>query len=141
MDFNKRDHIRTDLGFPYGLSERMELVAKTRFYFGHGLKKVSLFNDPGFADYVVEAKYNLGHFLLPNWDSAVNLSYAAPIGTPAPNVTDGLIHCGMTMSFARPLESKPNVRVFWSLITDIVTDTGKPGRIDKNDLRDSSQGV
>jgi hypothetical protein len=140
-DLSKRDHIRTDLGFSYGLSEKMEIVAKTRFYFGHGLKDISLFDEPGLADYVVETKYHLGHFLLPNWDSAVNLSYAAPIGSPAPNVTDGLIHRGLTLSFARPLETKPNVRVFWSLITDLVSETGKPGRIEKNDLRDSSQGI
>ena len=140
-DLEKRHHIRTDLGFSYGLYENWDIVAKTRFYFGHGLKDAPLFDEPGFADYVLETKYHLGNLILPKWDSAVNFSYAAPIGNPPPRVTDGLIHRKMIWSFARPLESKPHVRVFWSLITDIVSETSVKGRVEENDLRDSSQGI
>ncbi|MCZ6674422.1 MAG: hypothetical protein O7C75_15950, partial [Verrucomicrobia bacterium] len=43
--------------------------------------------------------------------------------------------------FARRLESRPNVRVFWGLTTDIVGQTDVIGRIEKNDLRDSSQRI
>lgn len=138
-DLSKRDHIRTDLGLSYGLTERWDVIGKTRFYFGHGLKDVGLFQDPGLADYVLESKYRLGAFILPGWDSAINFSYAAPLGNPAPKVTDGLIHRATTLSFARSLKNHPGVRAFWGLTTDIISETDVVGRLEKNELRDSFQ--
>lgn len=138
-DLTKRDYIRTDLGFSYGLTKRWDVVTKTRFYFGHGLKDASFGSDLGMADYEIETKYRLGEFLLPGWDAAIALGYGSPIGNPEPDVTDGLVHRRSTLTFARPLEMNPNIRVFWGLTTDIVSQTDIIGRVDDNDLRDSNQ--
>ena len=140
-DFEKRHHIRNDLGFSYGITKNWDISAMTRLYFGHGLKDVALFDELGLADYEIETKYNLGNSLFREWDSAIDLSYSEPIGTPAAGVTDGLIHHKGTLSFARPLESRPELRVFWGLTTDIISQTDVVGRVEKNQLRDSWQRV
>jgi hypothetical protein len=138
-DISKRDYIRTDLGLSYGLTKRWDVMTKTRFYFGHGLKNASFGSDLGLADYEIETKYRIGEFLLPDWESAISLAYASPIGTPEPAVTDGLVHRALTLSYARPLELHPNVRIFWGLTTDIIGQTDVIGRLDDKDLRDSNQ--
>ncbi|MDA0346842.1 MAG: hypothetical protein O3C43_04825 [Verrucomicrobia bacterium] len=138
-DFEKRHHIRNDLGFSYGITRNWDISAMTRLYFGHGLKDVAPFDELGLADYEIETKYNLTNSLFRGWDSAIDLSYSAPIGNPASGVTDGLIHREGTLSFAKPLESRPELRLFWGLTTDIISQTDIIGRIEKNQLRDSWQ--
>jgi hypothetical protein len=140
-DFEKRHHIRNDLGFSYGISDKWDISAKTRLYFGHGLKDVALFDELGLADFEIETKYNLGNSLFREWDSAIALSFSAPIGNPAAGVTDGLIHRESTLSFAKHLESRPEFRIFWGLTTDIISQTDVVGRVEKNNLRDSWQRI
>jgi hypothetical protein len=138
-DLSKRDYIRSDVGLSYGITDKWDVMAMTRFYFGHGLKDAGLFSDPGLADYEVETKIRFGSSIFRGWDSAINLSYAAPLGNPAPNVTDGLIHHEVTLSSARYLESHPDVRIFFGFTTDIISQTDVQGRRDDNELRDSNQ--
>ena len=140
-DLSKHDYIRTDVGATYGLTDKWDVTAMTRYYFGNGLKDVSLFNESDFADYEVETKFRFGHSIIPEWDTAINLSYGSLIGIPAPDVTDGLIHRQVTVSSARRLKDRSDLRVFWGLTTDIVSQTEVIGKMEDNKLRDSNQAI
>ncbi|MCB1122447.1 MAG: hypothetical protein KJT03_12915 [Verrucomicrobiae bacterium] len=138
-DLSKIDYIRNDLGFAYGINNQWEVSAKTRVYFGNGLKDATFGQDLGLADYELGSKYQLGKSILKDWDSAVALNYASPIGHPVSDVTDGLVHREATLSFAKPLEKRPDLRVFWGLTADFISQTGIDARIEDNQLRDSHQ--
>jgi hypothetical protein len=140
-DVTKREHIRTALGFRYGLTARWEATAETVAYFSHGLKNEAFFEKEGFAEIHLGTKYRLGDPLHIGWDTSVGLDWTKPIGSPPPDVTDGLEHVSPFVSLSRPLVSRPDIRVFWGFGYDDVTRTGIVGQLDKNDLGFDSIGA
>lgn len=139
-DLTKRDHIRSALGLRYGLTTRWEATAETDSYFTHGLKKGGFFEKAGFASIHLGTKYRIGDPLHLGVDTSVGLDWSRPLGTPPPDVTDGLKHLSPFFTMSRPLRTHPGWRVFWGLGYDDVTQTDVIGALEKNDLRDDSLG-
>ncbi len=137
-DLVKYDYFRTDLGLKYTLSSRLELRAFTSSYFAHGLGDAGFFDDAGFGAVQFGAKFRFKEKLLGRWESAIGTRYSIPINDPPADVTDGLEHRTLFATFARPLKSHPNLRVFWGIGADFVQETSFAGRNEDNDLRDSN---
>lgn len=140
-DLTKRDEIRTALGIRYGLTSRWEATAETDAYFTHGLKGGNFGEESGFASIHLGTKYRIGDPLKLGVDTSVGLDWSRPLGTPPPDVTDGLKHLSPFFTMSRPLKTHPGWRVFWGLGYDDVTRTDVVGRLEKNDLRDDSLGL
>ncbi|WP_415909336.1 hypothetical protein [Oleiharenicola sp. Vm1] len=139
-DLTKRDEIRTALGLRYGLTARWEATAETDAYFTHGLKNGTFGEESGFASIHLGTKYRLGDPFHLGIDTSVGLDWSRPLGTPPPDVTDGLKHLSPYFTMSRALPSHPGWRVFWGLGYDDVTQTDVVGRLEKNDLRADSLG-
>lgn len=137
-DLTKRDHIRTALGFRYGITSRWEASIETDAYFTHGLKQGNFFADSGFSTLHLGTKYLLGDPLHLGWDTSIGADWQRPLGTPPLDVTDGLQHLAPFFSLARPLKSHPAWRVFFGGGWDNVSATATKGALDKNELGDDS---
>ena len=137
-DLTKRDHLRTALGFRYGLTQDWEASAEVDSYFTHGLKKGSFFSESGFSTLHLGTKYHIGDPLHLGWDSSVGVDWQQPMGRPPLDVTDGLRHLMPYVSLSRPLGNHPGWRVFTGFGFDDVTRTSTPGKLDKNELGDDS---
>ncbi len=140
-DLTNRDSIRTALGLRYGLTSRWEATAETDSYFTHGMKKGGFFEDSGLASIHLGTKYRIGDPLHLGVDTSVGIDWSRPLGTPPPDVTDGLKHLAPFFTMSRQLQSRPGWRVFWGFGYDDVTHTDVVGQLDKNDLRDDSIGL
>ncbi len=140
-DLTKRDYFRTDMGLKYVLSSRAELRASSMAYFSHGLKDVDLFDQAGFGSVRLEAKYKFEQPLLGKWESAVGARFFTPINDPPYELTDGLERWSAYAAFARQLDRRPEIRVFWGLGFDLVHETSTFGRYGGNDLRDDSHYI
>ena len=140
-DFSERDHLRTALGFRYGLNENWEATAEAETFFTHGLKAGGLFSDYGFSGVHLGTKYRLGDVVLPGWDTAVGFDWSRPVSSPPPDVTDGLRHMTSFVTFSRQLEAHPAWRVFFGANYEDVADTEIPGRLRKNQLDADNVGV
>lgn len=139
-DLTKRDEIRTALGFRYGFTSRWEGTIDTDAYFTHGLKGGNFGEESGFASLHLGTKYRLGDPLHLGIDTSIGLDWSRPLGTPPPDITDGMKHIAPYFTMSRPLVTHPGWRVFWGLGYDDVTATDVVGRLEKNDLRDDSLG-
>jgi len=140
-DLTKRDHIRTALGFRYGLTSRWEVSSETDAYFTHGLKKGGFFEDSGFATIHVGTKYSLGASLIPGWDSSIGIEWQQPMGQPPLDVTDGLRHFAPFFTTSHALADHPGWRIFTGFGWDAVTQTATRGELEKNELGDDSVNV
>lgn len=137
-DLGNRSYLRTPLGIRYGLTERWEATADVESYFSHGLKSVDFFEEAGFSRFHLGTKYRIGRWPLPEWDTAVGVDYFHPLGSPPSEINDGLVHITPYLTFARPLEDHPNIRVFWGVGADLVNRTFRPVTPGKNELGDDS---
>jgi hypothetical protein len=140
-DLTKRDHIRTALGFRYGVTTRWEVSTEADSYFTHGLKKGGFFEDSGFSTLHLGTKYRLGDPLKLGWDTSVGLDWSRPLGSPPLDVTDGLRHLAPFVTASHDLEGHPGLRVFGGFGWDDVTQTTTRGELDKNELGDDSVNV
>ncbi len=140
-DLTKRDHLRTALGFRYGLTSRWEAQVESDAYFTHGVRHGGFFDESGFSSLGVGTKYRLGDPLRIGWDTSVGLDWRRPVGAPPPDVTDGLEHWTPALSFSRPWVGRPDWRVFFSLGADFVSATGVTGQLEKNELGDDAVSV
>lgn len=140
-DFTERDHLRTELGLRYGITQRWEATVEGDSYFTHGLKKGTVFSDAGIAGIHLGTKYLLRKSLLPGWETAVGLDWSKPLGTPPVDVTDGLRHISQYATFSRQLVEHPAWRVFFGGIYEDVSPTGIPGTLNKNQLDADNVGV
>jgi hypothetical protein len=137
-DLLKYDYQRVALGLRYSISSHLELSGEANTYFGNGLHDVGFFEEYGLADARFGFKYRVGGELLPGWESGFGASYTMPVGSPPPQLTDGLEHVRPFITFARTLETHPNWRVFWKVGADLVTPTGIEGKHEKNELTDDA---
>lgn len=137
-DLTKRDHIRTALGFRYGVTSRWEVSTEADSYFTHGLKKGGFFEDSGFATLHLGTKYQVGDPLNLGWDTSVGLNWQQPMGSPPIDVTDGLRHFAPFVTASHNLADHPGWRVFGGFGWDDVTQTTTRGALDKNELGDDS---
>ena len=137
-DLTKRDHLRTALGFRYGLTSRWEASTEADAYFTHGLKHGSFFQDSGFSTWHLGTKYALGDPFALGWDASVGVNWQQPLGTPPVDVTDGLRHTAPFLTAAHDLAGAPGWRVFAGGGWDAVTQTTTRGALEKNELGDDS---
>ncbi|HEY0968038.1 MAG TPA: hypothetical protein VGD88_11665 [Opitutaceae bacterium] len=137
-DLSRYDHMRIPLGFRYGLTANWEATAEIEGYFSHGLGDRPFFDDAGLLQWSLGTKYNWGTSLWPGWETATGIEYTMPLGSPPMEITDGLEHYTPFVTFAHPLESMPNLRVFWGVSADMVAATGIQGRLKDNQLGDDS---
>lgn len=137
-DLTKRDHIRTALGFRYGLTSRWEATTEADAYFSHGLKGKAFFADSGFSTLHLGTKYQLGDPLGLGWDTSVGLNWQQPIGSPPTDVTDGLRHLAPFITSSHQLKRSPAWRVFAGFGWDDVTQTTTRGALEKNELGDNT---
>lgn len=137
-DLTKRDHLRTALGFRYGLTKDWETSAEVDSYFTHGLRHGSFFKDSGFSALHLGTKYHLGDVFRVGWDTSVGLDWQSPLGKPPLDVTDGLRHLAPYVSISRTLTDHPAWRVFAGVGWDVVTRTSTPGQLEKNAFGDDS---
>jgi hypothetical protein len=137
-DLTKRDHLRTVLGFRYGITSRWEVSTETDSYFTHGLKKGAFFADSGFATWRLGTKYQVGDPLALGWDTSVGLNWQQPVGSPPIDVTDGLRHTAPFITGSHNLAGAPGWRVFGGFGWDAVTQTTTRGALEKNELGDDS---
>jgi len=140
-DLTRYDHLRTAVGLRYSMSNRLELSAETNTYFGTGLRGAAFFEDYGLLDARFGFKYRLGERLLRDWDSSAGVNYQFPFGSPPPRLTDGFKHLRPFVTFARPVETVPGLRVFWKAGLDLLAPTMVEGRHDRNDLTDDSANI
>lgn len=140
-DCTKRDHLRTALGFRYGISTRWEASVETDAYFTHGLKQGSFFQESGFSTLLFGTKYRIGDPLNLGWDTSVGLNWKQPIGSPPLDVTDGLRHTAPFITASHNLAGAPGWRVFTGFGWDAVTQTTTRGELEKNELGDDSINV
>lgn len=137
-DLTKRDHIRTAIGFRYGLTKAWEATAEADSYFTHGLKKGGFFSESGFSTLHLGTKYNLGDPFKMGWETSVGIDWFRPLGLPPVDVTDGLRHVIPFISLSHQLEAHPAWRVFTGFSWDDVTRTSTPGLLEKDELGDDS---
>jgi hypothetical protein len=137
-DLTKRDHIRTAVGFRYGITKAWEATAEADAYFTHGLKEGSFFDASGFSTLHLGTKYHLGDPLKIGWEASVGVDWRRPLGQPPVDVTDGLRHLTPYISLSHRLEEHPAWRVFTGFGWDDVTRTTTPGRLEENALGDDS---
>ncbi len=140
-DLTKRDHLRTALGFRYGLTSRWEVSTEADSYFTHGLKHGGFFEDSGFSTLHLGTKYRLGDPLNLGWDTSIGLDWSRPLGSPPLDVTDGLRHIAPFITASHNLADHPGWRVFGGFGWDDVTQTTTRGELDKNELGDDSLNV
>ena len=140
-DLQSQDNIRLSAGLRYGVTPRWEAGVNTDFYFSHSLGNVPLLEEYGMANLQFSTKYNLGKVVLRDWETAVGFDATTPIGSPPTELTDGLRHFGPWVSFSRRLESRPNLRLFWGVGTDIIEATTLAGKIEKNQFRETNANV
>lgn len=137
-DLTKRDHLRTVLGFRYGITTRWEASTETDSYFTHGLKHGAFFADSGFATWRLGTKYQIGDPLTLGWDTSIGVNWQQPIGSPPLDVTDGLRHTAPFLTSSHNLAGAPGWRVFTGFGWDAVTQTTTRGALEKNELGDDS---
>ncbi len=137
-DLTKRDHIRTALGFRYGITKAWEVTTEEDAYFTHGLKHGSFFQDSGFSTLRLGTKYQIGDPLHLGWDTSVGLEWQRPNGQPPIDVTDGLRHITPFISASHVLADHPGWRVFTGFSWDDVTQTATRGELEKNELGDDA---
>lgn len=137
-DLTRRDEIRTALGFRYGVTTHWEATVETDAYFSHGLKAKSFFQDSGFSTIYLGTKYQLGKFLGNSWDTAIGLDWQKPIGSPPPDVTDGLRHIRPFISTSHQLASAPAWRIFGGFGFDDVKLITTRRALEKNELGDNT---
>lgn len=137
-DLTKRDHIRTALGFRYGLTSRWEASIEADAYFSHGLKGKAFFADSGFSTLHAGTKYLLGDPLALGWDTSVGVNWQQPLGSPPIDVTDGLRHTAPFITSSHVLTGAPGWRVFAGFGWDAVTQTTTRGALEKNELGEDS---
>lgn len=136
-DLQRRDTLRVPLGIRYGLTPNWEATGEIEGYISHGLGDVAAFADKGLSQVHLGTKYRLP-VQLRGWDVAVGADYTHPLGSPPLEVTDGLEHTAPYISFARPLPSQPDMRVFLGLGADLINKTNITGRLEKNQLGDDT---
>jgi hypothetical protein len=140
-DLTKRDHIRTALGFRYGLTTNWEVSSEADSYFTHGLKHGGFFEDSGFSTLHLGTKYRFGDPLKIGWDTSMGVEWSRPIGSPPLDVTDGMRHLAPFVTMSHQMETHPGWRVFGGFGWDDVTQTTTRGALDKNELGDDSINV
>ncbi|MES1168379.1 MAG: hypothetical protein ABUL61_04335, partial [Oleiharenicola lentus] len=140
-DLTKRDHLRTALGFRYGITTRWEVSTEADAYFTHGLKHGGFFEDSGFSTLHLGTKYQIGDPLALGWDTSVGLNWQEPMGSPPIDVTDGLRHTAPFLTASHDLAGLPGWRVFTGFGWDAVTQTTTRGALEKNELGDDSINV
>lgn len=137
-DLTKRDHLRTALGFRYGITTDWEANAEVDAYFSHGLKAKGFFEESGFSTIHLGTKYRLGEIFGLGWETATGVNFSQPIGSPPVDVTDGLRHVAPFITASRPLAGAPGWRVFGGAGWDDVTEVSAGRELEKNELRDDS---
>ncbi len=137
-DLTKRNHLRTVLGFRYGLTSRWEASTETDAYFSHGLKGTKFFDEAGFATLRFGTKYQIGDPLALGWDTSVGVNWQQPMGTPPVDVTDGLRHFAPFVAASHQLEGAPAWRVFTGFGWDNVAYKTAGSSLEKNELRENS---
>ncbi|MDI1247510.1 MAG: hypothetical protein PSV13_01380 [Lacunisphaera sp.] len=140
-DLFERSHLRSELGVRYGLTRRWEVTAEVDSYFSHGLKEKAFFADSGFSEIHLGTKYQLGDPFRWGWETAVGLDWSRPLGSPPPDVTDGLRHIAPYLTFSRQLVRHPAWRVFFGGVYEDLSATGTPGILAKNQLSADNVGV
>lgn len=140
-DLTKRDHLRTVLGFRYGITTRWEATAEVDAYFSHGLKAERFFEESGFSTLRLGTKYRLGEILGLGWETATGVNFAQPIGSPPIDVTDGLRHIAPFVTASHVLTRAPGWRIFGGAGWDDVTRVSDRGKLEKNELGDDSINV
>ncbi|HEY8994991.1 MAG TPA: hypothetical protein VIM71_10040 [Lacunisphaera sp.] len=140
-DLTKRDHIRSALGFRYGISSRWEASAEVDAYFTHGLKHGGFFEESGFSTVHLGTKYLIGDPFDVGWDTSVGINWQQPMGNPPLDVTDGLRHTAPFITASHKLAGAPGWRVFAGCGWDAVTQTATRGELEKNELGDDSINV
>jgi hypothetical protein len=139
-DLVDNDNLRLTTGIRYGLTQSWEISASSDLYFSHGLRHVGFFDRYGAAGVQLGTKINLGQPVLRGWDTAAGVDYVFPTGRPPSDLTDGLRHLMPYLTFSHRLQSHRQLRIFWGLRLDHVTQTSTPGELGKNELADSSVG-
>jgi hypothetical protein len=140
-DLWDNDYLRTDLGVRYGLTKSWEVTGEVEAYFSHGLGDASFFQEMGFSAGHLGTKYQLGDPFHLGWEAAVGVDWIQPMGSPPPEVTDGLRHVAPFITFSRQLEEHPNWRLFFGAMYDDVAPTHIPGIIGKNQLDQDYVGI
>ena len=137
-DLTKRDHLRTALGFRYGITTRWEATVEADAFFSHGLKNKKFFEDSGFSTLHLGTKYQLGEIFQLGWETSVGVNFTQPIGSPPIDVTDGLRHISPFISASHQLARAPGWRIFGGVGYDETTQITSRGELDKNELGDDS---
>ncbi len=140
-DLWEHAHLRTALGLRYGLTARWEATTEVDAYFSHGLRDRGFFEEKGISSLHLGTKYQLGDPFHLGWETAVGVDWSRPIGSPPPEVTDGLEHLTPYITFSRQLTSHPAWRVFFGLNYEDITITPTPGILAKNQLNNDNLGV
>jgi hypothetical protein len=140
-DLWDKDYLRTDLGVRYGITSHWEATAEAETYFSHGLGSQNFFSESGFSGYHLGTKYALGHPFGLGWDTAIGVDWLQPVGTPPPEVTDGLRHIAPFITLSKQLEEHPAWRIFWGVGYDDVTETDVEGQLTKNELGSDSASL
>ena len=140
-DLFERSHLRSELGVRYGLTRRWEVTAEVDSYFSHGLKEKAFFADSGFSEFHLGTKYQLGDPFHWGWETAAGIDWSRPMGSPPPDVTDGLRHIVPYLTFSRQLVRHPAWRVFFGGVYEDLSPTGTPGILAKNQLNADNVGV
>lgn len=137
-DLFNRDYFRASTGLRYGATSRLEVSAGADLYFSHGAGDVGFFDDAGIHGVRFGAKFNAYRDVLSGWETGVGFDTDIPVGTPPPELTDGLKHFTPYVTFSRRLPSRPSMRVFWGAGFDFVEPTTFPGVLATNQLDDDS---
>lgn len=137
-DLTKYDHVRVPVGLRYGLTSRWEVLGEVTGYTSHGLRGTGIGTEIGFSELHLGTKYNLGESLLHGWETGVGVDYFGPLSSPPPDLVDGLEHVMPYLTFSRHLADIPNVRVFWSVGGDFISDSHVEGKLRENQLSDSA---
>jgi hypothetical protein len=140
-DLHRLDYLRTPIGLRYGITQRWEITGEVETYFAHGLGDVPFLKREGISNYHFFTKYRVRENFWPGWDTAIGFDYLAPTGNPPPETSDGLKHQSYFATFSRHLEARPDVRFFWGLSSDNVSQTKLPVTLDDNELGDDSLSI
>ena len=140
-DLLNEDYLRIPIGARYGLTQNWEISGDVEAYFSHGLGDINFFQDSGFSLVRFGTKYRLERMLFSHWETAMGVDFSSPVGNPPRQINDGLEHLTPFVTFARPLENHPDIRLFWGLGADLVDLSSIRGELRKNELSDDSVSI
>lgn len=136
-DFVRRDYLRVDTGVVWAVNDHFEINPEALVYFTHGLGGSS---QDGYGIGLVrfDTKHIFRAWPTSNYETSVFFNFAAPVGHPPVDLTDGLNHYAPGFLVQHRSTRNPKLTTFAGAGLDLVSDSTIAGTPVRNQPLDDS---